>query len=83
MSEDNVDVMNFLASGKSYNLHDSNGMNNSFVSKEKAKQNVENKLQTEKSGKSKSKVHHAKFENYDFDRDEFLDELQRFPRTNQ
>ena len=79
MSEDNVDVMNFLASGKSYNLHDSDRMNSSFVSKEKAKQKVENKLQTEKSGKSKSKVHHAKFENYDFDRDAFLDELQRFP----
>lgn len=64
--------MNFLASGKSYSMYDRERMNC-------AEQNMIEKLEKEKSRTLKQKVHHWRFENYEFDKDACLSELKQYP----
>lgn len=74
-----TDAMNFLASGKSYSMYDRDRMSCTHVTKEVAEQHMVEKLEKEKSRKLKPKVHHGRFENYEFDKDAFLSELKQYP----
>lgn len=54
-------------------------MSYTHVRKEVAEHHMVEKLEKEKSRKLKPKVHHGRFENYEFDRDAFLSELNQYP----
>lgn len=66
-----TDAMNFLALGQSYSMYDRERMNCTHVTKDVAEQNMIEKLEKEQSRKLKPKVHHGRFENYEFDKDAF------------
>lgn len=79
ISNENIDVLNFLGSGKSYNQIDRDRFNTSFVSKEEACKLSQFNTDKEKSGKIKPKIHHGKFENYEFNKEEFMSEIKSYP----
>lgn len=79
MSNENIDVLHFLGSGKSYNQIDRDRFNSTFVSKEDACKHSQYKTDKEKTGKIKPKTHHGKFENYEFKKEEFISEIQSYP----
>ncbi|VDI34881.1 Hypothetical predicted protein [Mytilus galloprovincialis] len=72
------DIHVFLASGKSFNQYTRDRMSTSFESKKSASKRVLSRLNKEKSG-YKPKKHHGKFDNYKFDKDLFLQEIQQNP----
>lgn len=79
MSNENIDVLHFLGSDKSYNQIDRDRFNTSFASKEEACKLSQFKTDKEKSGKIKPKIHHGKFENYEFSKEEFMSEIKSYP----
>lgn len=64
--------MNFLASGRTYNMYDRERINFTHVTKDVAEQNTIENLDKEKSRKLKPKVNHGKFKKYEFDKDAFF-----------
>lgn len=78
MSNENIDVLNLLGSGKSYNQIDRDRFISTFVSKDEARKHCEYKTDKEKTGKIKPKIHHGKLENYEFKK-EFISEIKSFP----
>lgn len=65
MSNENIVVLHFLCSDKSYNQNDRDIFNTSLVSKEETCKLSQFKTDKEKSGEKTPKIHHGKFENYD------------------
>lgn len=72
ISNYNTDVMNFLASGRTYSMYDRKRINFKHVTKDVAEQNTVENLDKEKSRKLKPKVNHGKFKKYEFDKDAFF-----------
>ncbi|CAC5365492.1 unnamed protein product [Mytilus coruscus] len=79
MKDDGNDVTNFLSSGKSFNQYHRDRMAGFYESKVRAEERTEKLIRQESAGKKKSKQHHGNFENYSFDRTDFLNEMTTKP----
>lgn len=73
------DLQHFLAGGQSFKKHDRERLKVTHMSIKDSKTIQENRTQKENMGKIKVKPHHGRFESYNFDRKELLDDIRKIP----
>lgn len=79
---ENTDVQDFLSSGISYSQYERQRLKKYFETPESAKKSHEQKIKKINSGIKKIKKHHGKFENYQFEKESFLLEMQENKSEN-